>query len=85
MIYGTTLEDTKFASCGRWFAYRFTIPKGTRVIMGAKDREGFTFPYWVLPFETALKLSGSIHDSKHRFVVIDAANVIIEGEDSTYN
>lgn len=79
MIYGTTREDYKFSFSGKMFG--FTIPKGTRVVWGEKDCAGVAFPYWVLPFDTAIKLSGNTHDPVYRFVTVDSNNVDIEDEE----
>ncbi|PTX49105.1 hypothetical protein IQ03_04801 [Gemmobacter caeni] len=53
----------------------FDIPEGTPVIFGAPDCEGKPFPHWTLSVETAAQLSGNLHDSAHRFVVVHPDHV----------
>jgi len=53
----------------------FEIPEGTPVVWGESNCKGELFPYWTLPVEIAMQLSGNRHDSMHRFVVVHPDHV----------
>lgn len=53
----------------------FDIPEGTQVEFGAADCDGNPFQFWTLTETAARELSGNVHDSAHRFVVVHSDNV----------